>query len=84
VRRLLGCVSGLCGGLRLETSVPAAIERTIPCADTAQGASAPQGSHPACRRPNTRTWLWLDIVIVGGSIALALALDATTLRRRTA
>jgi ABC-2 type transport system permease protein len=28
--------------------------------------------------------LWLDIVIVGGSIALALVLGATTLRRRTA
>lgn len=30
------------------------------------------------------TWLWLDIVIVAGSIALALLLGATTLRRRTA
>jgi ABC-2 type transport system permease protein len=33
---------------------------------------------------NTGTWLWLDIVIVGGSITLALLLGATTLRRRTA
>ena len=33
---------------------------------------------------NTGTWLWLDIVIVGGSIVLALILGATTLRRRTA
>jgi hypothetical protein len=32
---------------------------------------------------NTGAWLWLDIVIVGGSIALALLLGATTLRRRT-
>jgi ABC-2 type transport system permease protein len=29
------------------------------------------------------TWLWLDIVIVAGSITLALLLGATTLRRRT-
>ncbi len=29
------------------------------------------------------TWLWLDIVIVIGSIGLALLLGATTLRRRT-
>jgi ABC-2 type transport system permease protein len=33
---------------------------------------------------NTGTWLWLDIVIVAGSIVLALLLGATTLRRRTA
>jgi ABC-2 type transport system permease protein len=33
---------------------------------------------------DTGTWLWLDIVIVAGSIALALVLGATTLRRRTA
>jgi ABC-2 type transport system permease protein len=32
----------------------------------------------------TGTWLWFDIVIVVGSIALALILGATTLRRRTA
>jgi hypothetical protein len=32
---------------------------------------------------NTDTWFWLDIVIVAGSIALALVLGATTLRRRT-
>jgi ABC-2 type transport system permease protein len=32
---------------------------------------------------NTGTWLWLDIVIVGGSIGIALLLGATTLRRRT-
>jgi hypothetical protein len=32
----------------------------------------------------TGAWLWLDIVIVGGSITLALVLGATTLRRRTA
>jgi ABC-2 type transport system permease protein len=32
----------------------------------------------------TGTWLWLDIVIVAGSIILALLLGATTLRRRTA
>ena len=30
------------------------------------------------------TWLWLDLAIVGGTIALALLLGATTLRRRTA
>jgi ABC-2 type transport system permease protein len=29
-------------------------------------------------------WLWLDIVIVAGSITIALVLGATTLRRRTA
>jgi ABC transporter DrrB family efflux protein len=33
---------------------------------------------------NTSTWLWLDIVIVVGSITLALLLGATTVRRRTA
>jgi hypothetical protein len=33
---------------------------------------------------DTGTWLWLDIVIVAGSITLALVLGATTLRRRTA
>lgn len=33
---------------------------------------------------DTSRWLWLDIVIVAGSIALALILGATTLRRRTA
>jgi ABC-2 type transport system permease protein len=33
---------------------------------------------------DTGTWLWLDIVIVGSSIVLALVLGATTLRRRTA
>ena len=33
---------------------------------------------------NTGAWLWLDIVIVAGSITLALLLGATTLRRRTA
>jgi ABC-2 type transport system permease protein len=33
---------------------------------------------------DTGTWLWLDIVIVGGTIILALVLGATTLRRRTA
>jgi ABC-2 type transport system permease protein len=33
---------------------------------------------------NTGIWLWLDIVIVAGSITLALLLSATTLRRRTA
>jgi ABC-2 type transport system permease protein len=33
---------------------------------------------------DTGAWLWLDIVIVGGSITLALLLGATTLRRRTA
>jgi ABC-2 type transport system permease protein len=33
---------------------------------------------------NTGTWLWLDIVIVVGSITVALILGATTLRRRTA
>ncbi len=33
---------------------------------------------------NTGTWLWLDIVIVAGTITLALLLGATTLRRRTA
>jgi len=33
---------------------------------------------------DTGTWLWLDIVIVAGSITLALLLGATTLRRRTA
>jgi ABC-2 type transport system permease protein len=33
---------------------------------------------------NTGTWLWLDIVIVAGSVVLALLLGATTLRRRTA
>jgi ABC-2 type transport system permease protein len=33
---------------------------------------------------NTGTWLWLDIVIVAGTIVLALLLGATTLRRRTA
>jgi ABC-2 type transport system permease protein len=33
---------------------------------------------------NTGTLLWLDIVIVGGSITLALLLGAITLRRRTA
>jgi ABC-2 type transport system permease protein len=33
---------------------------------------------------NTGSWLSLDIVIVAGSIALALVLGATTLRRRTA
>jgi ABC-2 type transport system permease protein len=32
----------------------------------------------------TGTRFWLDIVIVGGSIVLALVLGATTLRRRTA
>lgn len=32
---------------------------------------------------NISTWLWLDIVIVAGSITLALLLGATTLRRRT-
>jgi ABC-2 type transport system permease protein len=32
----------------------------------------------------TGTWLWFDIVIIVGSIALALILGATTLRRRTA
>lgn len=32
----------------------------------------------------TGTWLWLDILIVAGSITLALLLGATTLRRRTA
>lgn len=30
------------------------------------------------------TWLWLDLVVVAGTIVLALALGATTLRRRTA
>lgn len=30
------------------------------------------------------TWLWLDIAIVGGTIAAALVLGAQTLRRRTA
>jgi ABC-2 type transport system permease protein len=33
---------------------------------------------------DTGRWLWFDIVIVAGSIALALVLGATTLRRRTA
>ena len=33
---------------------------------------------------NTGTWLWLDILIVAGTIALALLLGATTLKRRTA
>jgi ABC-2 type transport system permease protein len=33
---------------------------------------------------DTGSWLWLDTVIVGGSIAVALMLGATTLRRRTA
>ncbi|HWC35356.1 MAG TPA: ABC transporter permease [Mycobacteriales bacterium] len=33
---------------------------------------------------DTGRWLWLDIVILGGSIAAALILGATTLRRRTA
>jgi ABC-2 type transport system permease protein len=33
---------------------------------------------------DTGAWLWVDIVIVGGSITLALLLGATTLRRRTA
>jgi ABC-2 type transport system permease protein len=33
---------------------------------------------------NTGPWLWLDIIIVAGSITLALLLGATTLRRRTA
>jgi ABC-2 type transport system permease protein len=33
---------------------------------------------------NIGDWLWFDIVIVGGSITLALLLGATTLRRRTA
>jgi ABC-2 type transport system permease protein len=33
---------------------------------------------------DTGSWLWLDTVIVGGSIAVALILGATTLRRRTA
>lgn len=33
---------------------------------------------------NTGHWFWLDIVITVGSIALALVLGATTLRRRTA
>jgi ABC-2 type transport system permease protein len=33
---------------------------------------------------DTGTWLWLDVVIVASSIALALLLGATTLRRRTA
>ncbi len=28
--------------------------------------------------------LWLDVTVIGGCIALALALGATTLRRRTA
>lgn len=32
---------------------------------------------------NTGTWLWLDVVIVLGSIAIALLLGATTLQRRT-
>jgi len=32
---------------------------------------------------DTGKWLWLDIVIVAGSIVLALVLGATTLRRRT-
>jgi ABC-2 type transport system permease protein len=31
---------------------------------------------------DTGTWLWLDVVIVGGTITLALLLGATTLRRR--
>ncbi|HEX5450038.1 MAG TPA: ABC transporter permease [Gaiellaceae bacterium] len=33
---------------------------------------------------NTGSWLWLDLLVVAGSIVLALALGATTLRRRTA
>jgi ABC-2 type transport system permease protein len=33
---------------------------------------------------DTGTWLWLDVLIVAGSIVLALVLAATTLRRRTA
>jgi len=33
---------------------------------------------------STGAWLWLDIVIVAGSVVLALVLGATTLRRRTA
>jgi ABC-2 type transport system permease protein len=33
---------------------------------------------------DTGTWLWLDIAIVAGTLALALVLGATTLRRRTA
>lgn len=32
---------------------------------------------------DTGTWLWLDITVVACSIGLALALGATTLRRRT-
>ena len=32
---------------------------------------------------NTGTWLWLDVVIVLGSIAIALLLGANTLQRRT-
>jgi ABC transporter DrrB family efflux protein len=33
---------------------------------------------------DTGAWLWLDMLIVAGTIGIALVLGATTLRRRTA